>query len=188
MNAAATLFEEALDWLRDNYSSFLFRTEYDVVTVLWGCMVREAKAQGLAIQIDYEHYVKVAAGRKQCDIVALSSEGEILLGAEIKYEPSRTRPDIANRQLKHGRPQHLLPGHGVAGHLCDIEKVRMYVAEGRVPVAYAVLVDENSYHYGLMKREQLSLPEGVSWVEWGARSPDSFETAIMIYRYLPRVV
>jgi hypothetical protein len=87
--------------------------------------------------------------------------------------------------LKHGRPQHLLPGHGIKDHLCDIEKARLYVHDGGVEIAYAVLIDENSYHYGLMKNASLTLPDGVTWIEWGAKTPDGFDTAIMIYRYPP---
>jgi hypothetical protein len=185
MNPAALLFEQSLDWLRDNYDRFLFRTEYDVVTMLWGYMVRAAKAQERGIIIDYEHNVAVTSGRLQCDIVALSAKDEKLLCAEVKYEPSRTRPDVVSRKLKHSRPQHLLPDHGLKDHRCDIEKARLYVDQGRVQTAYAVLVDENSYHYGLMKSQQLTLPEGVSWIEWGAKTPDGFDTAIMIYRYPP---
>src|SRR5687767_1404451 len=117
---AAVLFEQSLEWLKDNYDTFLFRNEYDVVTVLWGHMVRAAKAQGLGIVVDYEQNVAIPTGRLQCDIVVFGEDGGILLGAEIKYEPSRTRPDIARRALKHGRSEHLLPGHGIKGHRCDI--------------------------------------------------------------------
>jgi len=152
MNDAARLFETALDWLRENYDDFLFRREDDVVTVLWGRMVRMAKAENLPLDVDYEQNFTVSFGRLQCDIIVFSAERKPLLCAEVKYEPARSRPDIAKRALKHSRPEHLLPGHGLKGHRCDIERIPHYVEEAGVEVAYAVLVDENSYHYSRMDK------------------------------------
>lgn len=180
MNDAARLFEAALDWLRDHYNDYLFRREDDVVTVLWGQMVRIAKTTGLPLEIDYETKFVVSCGRLQCDIVVFDADRKPVLCVEVKYEPARTRPDIAKRALKHSRPEHLLPGHGLKGHLCDIEKIPFYVNEAGAEVGYAVFIDENSYHYSRL--EDGRLPKGTRWIQWRAKTSDGFDTAIMVTR------
>ena len=162
MNDAARLFETALEWLRENYDSFLFRREDDVVTALWAQMVRIAKAENLPFAIDYEQTFALSFGRLQCDLVVVGANSKPLLCVEVKYEPARVRPDIAKRALKHSRPEHLLPGHGLKGHFCDIEKISRYVEECGAEDAYAVFVDENSYHYSQMDVRRL--PESTSWI------------------------
>jgi hypothetical protein len=161
MNDAALVFDSALDWLREHYDDFVFRNENDIVTVLWGRMVRIAKAEGLAYHIDYEHNFSVSFGRLQCDIVAFDAEGKPLVCIEVKFEPARTRPDTVKRDPKHGRPQHLLPGHGLKNHRCDIERLPFYVEEVGAQVAYAVFID----------------------VKWGPKAPDGFKTAVMVSRF-----
>lgn len=181
MNDASRLFETALQWLRENYGDFLFRKEDDVVTVLWTQMVRRAKAENLAFYVDYEQNFPVSFGRLQCDIVVFDTDHRPLLCLEVKYEPSRKRPDIAKRALKHSRPQHLLPGHGLKGHRCDIERIPYYVHEVGAEVAYAVLIDEDSYHCSRMAN--LVLPLGTNWIRWGAKTSDGFDTAVMLSRF-----
>jgi hypothetical protein len=75
----------------------------------------------------------------------------------------------------------LLPGHGLKGHRCDIEKLPLYVEEAGAKMAFAVLIDENRYHYSRMTA--CRLPEGTSWIEWEAKTPDGFDTAIMVSRF-----
>ncbi len=185
MNDAVRIFESALDWLRDHYDDYLFRKEEDVVTVLWGQMVRMAGEENLPLVIDYEQNFPVSFGRLQCDIVVFGPGRKLLLCVEVKYEPARSRPDIVNRALKHSRPEHLLPGHGLKGHRCDIERIPYYVQEVGAEIAYAVLVDENSYHFSRMSKEQI--PGGTSWIKWGAKTPEGFDTAIMISRFPSQV-
>jgi hypothetical protein len=181
MNDAVRVFESALDWLRDHYDHYLFRKEDDVVTVLWGRMVSIARTENLPLVLDYEQNFPVSFGRLQCDIVVFGPGRKLLLCVEMKYEPARSRPDIANRALKHSRPEHLLPGHGLKGFRCDIERIPYYVQEAGAEVAYAVVVDENRYHSSRMTEKQI--PVGTSWIKWGAKTPDGLNTAIMVSRF-----
>jgi hypothetical protein len=59
MNVAARLFEQSLNWLRESYDDFLFRTEFDVVTALWGFMVRQAEGKRLGVVVDYEQNIAI---------------------------------------------------------------------------------------------------------------------------------
>jgi len=181
MHDADRLFQTALRWLEEKYADFLFRTEHDVVTVLWAHMVKTAMTDRLPLSIDYERNLPTSVGRFQCDIVIfdLAQKPEICI--EVKYEPSRTRPDIINRPLKHSLPKHLLPGHGLKQHRCDIERLPYYVRDCGATLAYAIMVDEDSYHRSRMDGSQI--PNGTRWIEWRKTTAPSFNTAVMLSRY-----
>jgi hypothetical protein len=183
MTSAGQLFESALEWLRENYDQFLFRNENDIVTVLWARMVKVAKAQGLPFEVDYEQSFSVSSfeRRLQCDIVVFGTNRKPLACIEVKFEPARTRPDTALRAPKIGRIQHLLPGHGLKDHHCDIERLPLYVEKVGAEVAYAVFIDEDSHHHASFDSSQL--PVGTSWIVWTPKARDGFKTAVMLAQF-----
>ena len=78
----------------------------------------------------------VCVERLSADLAIRSGSGEVLLAAEFKYEPAHRRLDLL---------LHKFPVIGWGDALKDISRIREFVTAGKVPVAYAVLVDEGRY-------------------------------------------
>jgi hypothetical protein len=184
---AVRLFEQSLDWLRDNYADLILRNESDLVTQLWLYLRREAAALDPPLRIDYERTIKCSLGTLKCDIVIMSPQGKNLVGGEFKFEPCRTRNDIEDRSIRFSRKKkithlkHILYGTKDNDFRPDFLKLEKCVEEGLIDVGYAVFVDEGSCHHGTVDED--TFPYGAKWTRWGVRTPGGYNTSILMARF-----
>lgn len=154
--AGARLFEEAIEWLRTSYWSRPFFVERDIVWTLQLWLLDRVCARSLPLTVcnDYPIGDFIAnARRRTTDIALLDPTGNILLVAEIKYEPSHKRPDIPKSKL----PVVLWGPEGVAKDVC---RAREFVQTSLAAVGYSVFIDEGSYF-----RHRQPHP-GSRWIDW----------------------
>jgi hypothetical protein len=85
---AVNLFENSISWLRENYASFRFFTERDIVWTLQNHIIADIEANALTYRI--HHNFPVLPG-KTVDLAIFNSDNSIALAAEFKYEPARSR-------------------------------------------------------------------------------------------------
>ncbi len=171
--ALSQLFDDALVWLRDNYRSYHFFAERDIVWTLQTHMIREAQSRTQGLKIYDNH--KLVKG-KQADLVIISNDNSADTVAEIKYEPDHARLDITPGKLNPSKVFWKSKRYG--GVEPDIVRVRDYVAQGLARTAMAVFIDEGSHF-----RSKRTAPEGSKWIDWG-KSPYSEATvSVMIARF-----
>src|SRR5579872_5529842 len=147
MQPAVRIVEDTLAWLQEHYEDHLCWNEADLVCVIWDCLRRRIAAGSLPLTVRNQHDLKFTdqskTSRKKPDLAILDLTGRTLVVVEVKYEPSRSRPEIT-APPKISIWQHLIPGCHGAGMQTDIEKVRKFVEAGHAEVGYALFVDEDS--------------------------------------------
>ena len=127
-----------------------FAKEADVVRDAKTRMERTIAEDGLPYLVVREQGIS----RKRADLAILRADGSILVAAEFKYEPAHTGAMSSEDVV-------LWPE--VEGDKGDIEKIKKYVGEDGVGVAYAILVDAD----GRWRRRRPNPPDGSEWVDWG---------------------
>jgi len=157
------VFAEALDWLRNAYGDFHFFEERDVVWTLQEHLRSILEQQRLPYSVFNEFPMLPGTRRaKSADLALVSSQGSALLTADFKYEPDHLR---AGPEIWPGKfPR--VAWTGDSSVLEDVRRASDYVARGRTPVAFSVLVDEGG---AFSHREA---PAGTVWQTWacgGAR-------------------
>ena len=145
---AATLFENAMERLRNTYVHGRFLLERDIVQAVRSHLLQEVRQCGLPYRVLTEHRV---LGRKRADLVIISG-GTVAVAAEFKYEPS---PDRSKR-ISDGK----FPVVAWKEVLEDVERVQSFVEKGNVRTAYAVLIDEG----GCFRPREVSSPS--QWCDW----------------------
>ena len=144
---AATLFENTMDWLREQ-DTRRFRVEDDVVLAVEAQMKQEIKDGDLPYRVAQNRPLTGGIA----DLAIFGADGSALVAAEFKFEPHRSRltptqsPRVAPAEFKK-----------------DLRKVQVYVGRGRVPTAYSILVDED----GRWRSNYANPPEGSEWRDWG---------------------
>jgi hypothetical protein len=79
-------------------------------------------------------------------------------GVRGGLEPDHGRPDLLS---------HTFPVVAFQEVLKDVARISQFVEAGKVPVAYAVFVDEGTS----VRRREVAL--GSSWVDWPTTTPES---------------
>ncbi|HJT56955.1 MAG TPA: hypothetical protein VJ761_10700 [Ktedonobacteraceae bacterium] len=149
---SAALFEDAIEWLRENYAQFQFFMERDVVWTLHLYLIRQLEKQGLSYRIFHGFTIPFDdGGIKNVDLVLLNGDDTIELAAEFKYEPSHQRKDLRRTKF----PVVLWPDL-----LKDIDAVKKIVAQKKAKIAYSALIDEGGHFINQ------SLPPGPIWKSW----------------------
>ena len=155
MGVATDLLENALEWLRENYSNFRFFAERDVVWTVQMRLIKVIEAQQLPYTVFNDYPILPGKRRSlSADLAILSRDGSVQVAVEFKYEPSHSRRDILSSKFP-------VVSWGADGVGKDMNRVQEFVAKGKARVAYAVLVDEGGYF-----RSRPPHPGG-KWVDWG---------------------
>jgi len=155
------LFENALTYLKDNYKSYHFFVERDIVWTLQLYMIKEVETQQLPFKIYDNH--KFVKG-KQADLVILNKDQSIDTLVEMKYEPDHMR---ANVDIFAGKfPRVYWNSKRDGGVEPDIVQVRSFVEQGFASLGFSIFIDEGSHFF------RKTAPEGSMWVNWG-QSPYS---------------
>ena len=157
MNGPMELVDSSLEWLRQNYRSFPFVVERDIVWTLQQHMNSEIKSKNLPYTVFSDSPMLPGKRRSRCaDLVILDSAGSVAVAIEIKYEPSHKRPDL----LKSKFPVVLWGKDGVGK---DLGRIREYVENGKARTALSIFIDEDG---SFAHREP---HPGSRWIDWGDR-------------------
>ena len=160
---SSQLFESALGWLNDNYSSFRFFQERDIVWTLQKHIFKEIEIFNLPFKIYDNH--KLARG-KEVDLAILDRDNAADTVVEIKFEPDHKRgsSDITVGKLNPSRVYWNSPRNG--GVEPDVRRIRELVRQGTSRIGFSVFIDEGSFF------SSRPAPEGARWENWG-KSPYS---------------
>ena len=154
MNEAEELADRAIDWLRDHYDEHRFFVERDLVWTLQlrlRDLLRQANSD-LRVLNDFP-MIPTSRRSLSADLALISPDDRVQLALEFKYEPSHRRTDILGSKF----PVVFWGAEGVAK---DVERVRLFVAQGRAVAARSYFIDEGGYFAHRPPHE------GSSWVEW----------------------
>jgi hypothetical protein len=154
MAQAATLFTDALGWLREQYCHFRFFVERDVVWTVQMRLLAQVQRLGLPYRVYNDHPMVPGTRRSlSTDLAIVAPDGQVLVAAEFKYEPSHQRADLLQQKFPVVFWGHEGVGKGVA-------RVQQYVSEGRAAAGYSVFIDE-----GGAFRHRTAHP-GSAWERW----------------------
>ncbi len=156
MQTADDLFGESIGWLRDNYHTFRFFMERDIVWTIHLRLLHRIAEQDLPYTVSYNHPM---GGGVLADLVLLDPYGAVRVAAEFKYEPSHARPDIPKTKL----PVAFWKGAGSVEK--DVERVQAFVANGKARVAYCIFIDEGRFF-----RNQAP-HHSSQWIDWEQPGP-----------------
>ena len=163
------MFQDVIAWLRDTYDDRTLFVERDLVYTVQVRLWREVRERGFDWSVFNDYPMLPGPRRALCaDLAILSGRGDGLLAAEFKFEPSHSRADLLT---------HKFPVIGWADSLKDISRIREFVSAGKVPIAYAVLVDEGRFFRSRQAHD------GGEWVDWDARAPTGHAVSILWSRW-----
>lgn len=171
---SSNLFEVVLAWLKDNYESFRFFAERDIVWTLQLYMLREAEMRKLPVKIYDNH--KLSKG-KQVDLAILDKNDSADTVVEIKYEPDHTRAglDISAGKLD---PSRVYWNHQKYGGVePDIVRIRSFVAQGITRIGFSIFIDEGS-HFSCKPTQ-----EGGKWEDWRQSPYSKARISVLIARF-----
>lgn len=149
-----TMFLSALDWLRDNYDSFTFFTERDIVWTLQ-LKCRELVQRGaLPVRIFNDYGVLPGTRRsRSVDLAFTDTRNSVLVAVEFKYEPAHSRSDIPRSKF----PVVFWGNDGVGK---DVARIREIVSEGAAAIAHSIFIDEG----GAFRHRDAHA--GSAWLSW----------------------
>lgn len=151
MNSAVEIFYCTLRWLQQNYFSFRFYTERDVVWTIQQHAVQLSEDRQLGIKVFNDHPIILNDKRARVDLAFVDKHDLTVLALEFKYEPSHQRKDILPTKF---------PVVFWAEVKKDIDRIHCFVESGKAQAAFSVLIDEGGYF-----RKRLP-PYRSRWIDW----------------------
>ena len=160
MSEASKLFEESMEWLRQNYACFGFFVERDIVWTLQLHLSEVIQARALPYRVFNDYPILLGKRRGLCaDIAILNQQDEVEVAAEVKYEPSHKRTDTWRTKF----PVVFWDDLGVGK---DVRRVREFAEKGVAHVAYAIFIDEGGAFRSRTPHA------GSKWVDWTLAGDD----------------
>ena len=171
MSDAEALLKESLSWLKamyNDYNSFLFFEERDVVWILQKRLIKTARDKRVPYKIFNnckigEMQPPFPHGKKapQPDLIILRNDrirnGKLVTPldviVEFKFEPSHAR--VGEHFLSGKVP--LIDKFSLIEK--DLIRIEQYVTQRKAYLAYSVLVDEGGYYSKKLRKEE--------WQAWG---------------------
>jgi len=139
MKTSIEIFEDAIEWLKENYDTFSFYTERDVVWTVQNHITEDIKKQDLPYKIYNDFPILPGKRRSLCtDLAILNKENSIEVAAEFKYEPSHYRRDIWPTKF----PVVFWGKEGVGK---DVGRISDFVSSGKAKHAIVCFIDEDGY-------------------------------------------
>ncbi len=156
MEAATELFEDTMGWLKENYSSFKFFVERDIVWTVQTHIAKMIEEWRLPYKV-FNDYPMLPANRRSLStdiaIINLNSSGLVDVAVEFKFEPSHSRNDILQTKF----PVVVWGKDGVGK---DVERIKEFVDIGKAKVAYVVFIDEGRHFRHRVPHS------GSDWIDW----------------------
>jgi len=174
-NAAlsSALFEDGMAWLRQHYGEREFWVERDIVWTVQTHLRQVVADRGLSLAV-FNDYPMLPGPRRSlsADLVIRDADGEVLVAAEFKYEPSHHRVEF--RALPGKLP---VVSWGIEGVAKDVVRIREFVEAGKAQTAYAVFIDEGRY----FRNRPAHL--GAEWRDWELTRPGSRSPSVLWARW-----
>lgn len=169
MESSTELFLSTMEWLKENYFSFRFFMERDVVWTVQKHIIELVEQKGIPYQVFNDYPILPGKGRRSRSVdLAIVNQGQIIeVAAEFKYEPSHRRQDICRHKL----PVVFWTEKSGVGK--DVERVRDFIAAGKAKIAYSVFIDEGG-HY--RKRTPY---QGSRWVDWESNETEIYKISVL---------
>lgn len=151
---ADRLLLSTIDWLQENYESFTFFVERDVVWTVQLKLRELLRGANSDLQV-YNDFGILPGKRRRLstDIAIVDPQGAVLVAAEFKYEPSHSRKDISLGKFP-------VVSWGSIGVAKDVLRVQEYVQLGVAKRAHSFFIDE-----GGSFRHRPPHP-GSRWIRW----------------------
>ena len=166
---ASALFEESLNWLRENYGKFEFWVERDLVWTVQTRLRTLIRERSLPYEVFNDYPLLPGTRRaRSADLVIRNAAKEALVAAEFKYEPSHLRAEFV-----------ALPGKlpvvfwGLDGVGKDVARIHEFVEAGAARVGFVVFIDEERYF-----RHRPAYP-GTIWRDWNPSHPGSPSPSVL---------
>ncbi len=173
VSLSSALFEDAVAWLKQHYGELEFWVERDVVWTVQTYLRQMVARRSLPWTVSNDYPMLPRPRRSlSADLVIRDADGEVLVAAEFKYEPSHDRVEFRATPGK-------LPVvfWGIEGVAKDIVRIREFVEAGKARTAYAVFIDEGRYF-----RNRPAHP-GAEWRDWEPTRPGSRSPSILWARW-----
>jgi hypothetical protein len=170
---ATVLFEDAVAWLKAHYDELEFWVERDVVWTVQTRLRKMILHRGLPWMVLNDYPMLPGLRRSlSADLVIRNEDGEVLVAAEFKYEPSHHRMEFRATPGK-------LPVvfWGMEGVAKDVARIREFVDSGVARTAFAVFIDEGRHF-----RHRPAHP-GSEWLDWELTQPDSRSPSVLWARW-----
>ena len=149
---AADILEESVFWLLDNYQSFTFFQERDLVWTLQTRLTSALKEHRLRYRVFSEHPMLPGQRRSiSTDLAIVDFHDRVQVAAEFKYEPAHARSDILPQKFP------VVQWSDVSK---DVRRIRDYVKNGIAATAYAIFIDEAGHF------QNHEPPKGSRWIAW----------------------
>ena len=170
---SSALFEDGIAWLQQHYGELEFWVERDIVWTLQTHLRQMVADHGLSGTV-FNDYPMLPGSRRSLsvDLAIRDEDGEVLIAAEFKYEPSHDRVEFR-----------ALPGKlpvvfwGIEGVAKDVLRIREFVGAGKARTACAVFIDEGRYF-----RNRPAHP-GAEWRDWDPAGPGGRSPSVLWARW-----
>ena len=168
MQDAASLFEEAIEWLRLNYHSYCFYVERDLVWTVQERLRTTLAQHSLPYRV-FHHFPMFPGMHRvvNSDLALVGPDNRVIVAAEFKYEPSHDR---SKRDIWHTKFPVVFWREGVGE---DVARVQRFVMEGAAVAGYAVFIDEGRWF------RHLAPHPGSDWIDWGPAAPGALGPAVL---------
>jgi len=159
MKKATELFENTIEWLKENYGNFIFFLERNLVWTVQKHIIELIKKNNLPFKIFNYYPILPGKRRHLCtDLAILSLNKTLEIAVEFKYEPSHYRDDILQSKL----PVVFWGKDGVGK---DIKRIKEYIDKGKAEITYLVFIDEGGHF-----RHKYPHPFS-KWIDWEIEGP-----------------
>ena len=151
---ASVIFEESIDWVKENYEKFYFHKERDIVWTIHKKITEIIKENNLPYKV-YDEYPIMPGNRSsiRADLAILKKDfiprqgNTIEVAAEFKYEPDHEREDMLTFFYDaQGNKKTKFPlvfwKEGVGK---DIDNAREYFSLKLAKTSYSIFIDEGGY-------------------------------------------
>lgn len=185
MKTASDIFEEALDWIKENYDKFSFHKERDITWTIQKKITEIIKNNDLPYKIYDEYPIKPGSRRSICvDIAILNKDftpkqgSAIEIATEFKYEPDHKREDMLTFYYdSQGKKKTKFPlvfwKDGVGK---DIENARDYFFSKLAKVSYSIFIDEGGYF------RSYAPFDGSKWIDFQLNTDRTKKISILYFK------
>jgi hypothetical protein len=172
---AVELFENELKQIEENYGSYMFFNERDIIWTLQKKIWKQIRELQLPYRVFHEYPFNEGYGTPAVDLAILDIYDmyPMEVAIELKYEPDHKRQgkDIRpNKYAKDGSNTVFWKNEGSVER--DVERAKYLLDIGQAKVVYAILIDEGGFHHTTKDRPpRIREPfDDCEWRQWNPQN------------------
>ena len=185
MRTANNIFEETLDWVKENYEKFGFHKERDITWTIQKKITEIITDNNLPYKVYDEYPIKPGNRRSICvDIAILNKDftprqgSTIEVAAEFKYEPDHKREDMLTFYYdSKGNKKTKFPlvfwKEGVGK---DVENAKDYFSSKLAKTSYSIFIDEGGHF------RSYAPFVGSKWLDFPLNSDKSKKISMLFFK------